>query len=125
MIACINARRRRRAGRNPYRGTGWLAGQTPAGHAPAQYTQSPYQQQQPPVGGYQAPPPQYGNQNSQGYGYGQPPQGQNQGYYGGQPQQQTGVELQSPEVAYHGQGGQNVYQPPAGPPPGKTDGIVR
>ena len=127
IIACINARRRRRAGRNPYRGTGWLAGQTPPGHAPAQYTQSPYQQQQQAAtsGGYQAPPPQYGGQQQDGGYYGQQQQqhqGSNQGYYGGQ---QQGVELQSPEVAYQGQAGQNVYQPPSGPPPGKGDGVVR
>lgn len=50
---------------------------------------------------------------------------QNDGYYGGQ---QSGVAV--PQNAYHpGTGGSNVYQPPAGPPPGKgtygADGVIR
>ena len=38
---CITARRRRRQGLSPYRGTGWAAGVPPPGHGPAQYTGAP------------------------------------------------------------------------------------
>ncbi|MCJ1426766.1 hypothetical protein MMC29_004669 [Sticta canariensis] len=113
-FACITARRRRRAGAVPYRGTGWAAGSTPAGHAPAQYTAP-----QPYYGGNnQQPPPVYGApQNQNYYGNG------NQGYFGGQ---QNGVELQQPQGAYRPSGGDAVYNQHAGAPPGKTgDGIMR
>ena len=121
--SCITARRRKRAGLNPYRGTGWAAGQTPFGHGPAQYTGGPAQQ------------PYFQPQSNNGYGTEQhqnppvysPPQygGQNQGYFGGQ---QSGIELQQPPNAYQSQsGGQPVYDAPQGPPPGKKfgDGVVR
>ena len=113
---CINARRRRRAGLNPYRGTGWLAGQTPPGHAPAQYTGGPPQP-------YfnNAPQPAF-NPNPPIYS---PPQTQPQGYFGGQ---QTGIELQQPNNSYQPQrGGEPVYGAPEGPPPAKRngDGIIR
>ena len=122
-LRCITARRRRAAGAVPFRGTGWAAGRTPAGHAPAQYTGS-----QPYHGGNQynsqapnAAPPVYsapGNQEYYGNG------GANQGYFGGQ---QSGIELQPPQGAYQPQrGGDAVYNPPAGPPPGKGgDGVIR
>ncbi|PGG99075.1 hypothetical protein AJ80_09407 [Polytolypa hystricis UAMH7299] len=94
-FACLSSRRRRRAGRQPFRGTGWAAGPHPP-HPPPQY---------------QPPPPQYTAQN----GYYPPNQhqghGENQGYFGGQ---QSGVELQPPQNAY-----QPVYAPPPGPPPNK------
>ncbi|KAI4259603.1 MAG: hypothetical protein LQ352_000671 [Teloschistes flavicans] len=115
-FACVTARRRRRQGMTPYRGTGWAGGRTPAGHAPAQYTGNQPSYGGPPVGqpAY-SPPPQ-----NQGY-YGN--SGLNQGYYGGQ--QQSGVELQQPDHSYQPQrGGDQVYNPPSGPPPGK-DGIIR
>ncbi|KAL9597377.1 MAG: hypothetical protein Q9219_005186 [cf. Caloplaca sp. 3 TL-2023] len=119
---CITARRRRRQGMTPYRGTGWAAGRTPPGHAPAQYTGA-----QPYYGG--GAPNQYNNQPAAQPVYSPPPnqnyygnQGSNQGYFGGQ---QSGVELQSPNNTYQPpRGGDQVYNPPAGPPPGK-DGIVR
>lgn len=96
----------------PFRGTGWAAG-APPGHGQAQYTG---------YGGNQgAPPPVYSAPPNQGYNYNQP-QGANQGYFGGQ---QNGVELQQPNSAYV-RGGQEVFAPPAGAPPGvKGDGIVR
>ncbi|MCJ1457862.1 hypothetical protein MMC28_008231 [Mycoblastus sanguinarius] len=108
-FSCINARRRRRQGMQPYRGTGWAAGRTPEGHGPAQYTGASASQPY-----YPNPaPPVYSPQQNQGYA--------NQGYFGGQ---QQGVELQQPENTY-----QPVYNyaPPAGPPPGKKDGdgIIR
>lgn len=114
---CITARRRRRAGNVPFRGTGWAAGRTPAGHAPAQYTGA-----QPYYGNNQQPPPVYGApQNQTYYGNDNP---SNQGYFGGQ---QSGVELQQPQGAYRPPGGGDpVYNPPAGAPPGKGgDGIIR
>ncbi|MCJ1466290.1 hypothetical protein MMC07_004909 [Pseudocyphellaria aurata] len=116
-FACITARRRRRAGNVPFRGTGWAAGRTPAGHGPAQYTGA-----QPYYGNNQQPPPVYGApQNQPYYGNGNP---SNQGYFGGQ---QSGVELQQPQGAYRPPGGgDSVYNPPAGAPPGKGgDGIIR
>ncbi|KAL8841936.1 MAG: hypothetical protein Q9170_000716 [Blastenia crenularia] len=115
LPSCVTARRRRRQGMTPYRGTGWAAGRTPAGHAPAQYTgaQPSYGNIQPTAQPVYAPPT---NQNYYGN------QGANQSYFGGQ---QSGVELQSPNNTYQPpRGGDQVYNPPAGPPPGK-DGIVR
>ncbi|KAL8691366.1 MAG: hypothetical protein Q9218_003386 [Villophora microphyllina] len=114
-FACVTARRRRRQGMTPYRGTGWAGGRTPAGHAPAQYTGNQPAYGGPPAGQpvYSPPPP------NQGY-YGN---NANQGYFGGQ--QQNGVELQQPDHSYQPQrGGDQVYSPPSGPPPGK-DGIIR
>lgn len=127
--SCVTARRRRRQGLTPYRGTGWAAGRPPAGHAPAQYTgnaqPAPSYNNQPgynpsyndnQTGGAPVYSPPPANQNYYGNG------GANQGYFGGQ---QSGVELQQPNNTYQPQrGGDQVYNPPAGPPPGK-DGIVR
>ncbi|MCJ1344502.1 hypothetical protein MMC31_002705 [Peltigera leucophlebia] len=116
IFACITARRRRAAGSVPYRGTGWAGGRPHAGqpqydasqpqpyYAGNQYPQSPPPNVAPPV---YVPP-------NQGYYGGD----QNHGYFGGQ---QTGVELQTPDHSYQPQtGGQPVYNPPAGPPPGKA-----
>ncbi|KAI9866448.1 MAG: hypothetical protein M1830_005926 [Pleopsidium flavum] len=118
LFACITARRRRRNGMNPYRGTGWLGGNTPPGHAPATYTgAAPY------YGAnttQNAPAPPYSPHPNQTY-YGNG----NQGYFGGQ---QSGIELQQPQSAYQpARGGDPVYNPPTGPPPGKKegDGIIR
>ncbi|PSN64241.1 hypothetical protein BS50DRAFT_678384 [Corynespora cassiicola Philippines] len=109
LCSCITARRRRKAGRQPFYGTGWAA--------PGQHNAQPYYNSN-----YPQPPPQYSAQPPQNSYY-----GQSQGYYGQQPygQQQNGVELQSPQPAYN-RGGDDVYAPPPGPPPGKGgDGIVR
>ena len=119
-FSCITARRRRRQGQQPWRGTGWAAGVPPPGHGPAQYTGAPPQQYN---GNPNAAAPPYSPPANQGY-YGQGyNSGSNQGYFGGQ---QQGVELQQPENAY-ARGGENVFSPPAGPPPGKKagDGIIR
>lgn len=97
-----SARRRRRLGRQPMYGTGWT-GRTPWGHGAAQYNPQ-YQQQQ----SYQPPPTYNAAQNAGGY------YGENQGYFGGR---QTDVEMQPPPNTYRG--GENVYQPPAGPPGAK------
>lgn len=100
---CLSARRRRAHGLQPYRGTGWI----PGAHGPAVYNPN-YQGPPPQQPYYASSPPTYTPQAG-GY-YGQ----QNQGYFGGQ---QTGVELQQPSNAYRG--GDNVYEPPTGPPPSK------
>lgn len=109
---CITARRRRRSGFIPYRGTGWAAGRFPPNQGPA-----PYNGPQQYYGGNQHPPPQAAappySPSHQGY-YGNT--GSNQGYFGGQ--QQTGVELQPPQNTFQPQrGGDAVYEPPSGPPP--------
>ncbi|MCJ1273379.1 hypothetical protein MMC21_001170 [Puttea exsequens] len=122
LFSCITARRRRRQGMTPWRGTGWAAGQTPAGHAPAQYTggAAPYYGNN----NNNAAAPPYSPTNQGYYGNQYNGGGTNQGYFGGG--QQQGVELQQPSNAY-ARGGENVYQPPVGPPPGKKegDGIIR
>ncbi|KAF2477839.1 uncharacterized protein BDR25DRAFT_187210, partial [Lindgomyces ingoldianus] len=105
LCSCFTARRRRRAGQNPFYGTGWAA-------RPGQYNQhaQPYYNNQ-----YSQPAPPYSAQPPQNSYY-----GANQAYYGQQPygQQQAGVELQPPQLV-HPRGGDDVYAPPSGPPPGK------
>lgn len=119
--SCLSARRRRKQGLTPFRGTGWAA----PGHGPVQYnpnatTQStqPYYQTQP-NSGWSQPAPAYSPPPNNTY-YGN---GENAGYYG----QQSGIEMQNqpsqPQTAYQPpRGGDYVYQPPPGPPPGKADG---
>ncbi|MCJ1445594.1 MAG: hypothetical protein MMC23_006099 [Stictis urceolatum] len=118
LFSCITARRRRRLGNQPFYGTGWAAG----GHGQPQYTnQQPYygNQQYPSQPsaqynqGWNQPPPQYGAQGTTGEHYGGYPKPDIPG-------QENGVELQQPNQAYQPQrGGESVYNPPAGPPPGK------
>lgn len=110
LFSCITARRRRRRGMQPFYGTGWVPGARPG--VP--------QQQQP----YGTAQPYYGNTTTNtGYGAPAPPYSPpNQGYYYGE--QQNGVELQAPQQS-HMRAGENVYEPPPGPPPGKKDHIVR
>ncbi|KAF7587936.1 hypothetical protein BBP40_006502 [Aspergillus hancockii] len=97
LFACYNARRRRTRGLRPHPGTAWLAGPPPYG----QHNQQPPHPYYADPNYQQPPPPQY------------TPQPQAYGYFGGQ---QTGIELQSPQNAYHN-GAERVYQPPPGPPP--------
>jgi len=124
-FSCLTARRRRRQGLSPYRGTGWAGNMYGGG-----YNNQPY-------GGNQYGNNQYGNNQ---YGanndtqsppvYSPPPKNQypaqggaNQGYFGGQ---QSGIELQAPGNSYQPQSGGNpVYAAPEGPPPGKGDRIIR
>jgi len=119
-LSCINSRRRRRQGIQPMYGTGWMAKPPPYGH----YNYPP--NNQPGTYNYAPAPPMY-TQNGP-----MPPQqtgntfNSNDGYYGHHGQQ-DGIELQQPASAYT-RGGENVYQAPMGPPPGKKlegDGIVR
>jgi len=108
LLGCINSRRRRKRGLAPRYGTGWMAPKY--GHN---------------TGAYVPPPPQYSATPMQNYpqGHTQQPQytGQtfnsNEGYYGGHSE---GV-AQPPNTYYpqRGVGGEDVYEPPTGPPPGK------
>lgn len=111
LCSCITARRRRKAGRQPFYGTGWAA-------RPGNNNAQPYYGNNNNATnnyGAQQPAPPYTAPNSNAGYYGG---GQNQGYYG----QQNGVELQSPQPTY---GGNGQYAPPPGPPPGKGDGYIR
>ncbi|KAF9733298.1 hypothetical protein PMIN06_007500 [Paraphaeosphaeria minitans] len=116
MCSCLTARRRRKAGRQPFYGTGWAS--RPGGNAQPYYNNNNYSQ----------PPPQYTPQPQQGSHYGT---GVNQGYYGNNGQQPypygqaNGVELQQPQQSHLARGGEDVYSPPPGPPPTKGDGIIR
>jgi hypothetical protein len=105
--SCFSARRRRRAGRQPFYGTGW-AGRAPPGHGQAQYNPSYQQTQQ----AQTQAPPTYGQTEPHGGYYGN---GENQAYFGGR---QNDVEMQPPQNAYRG--GDSGYQPPPGPPPNKV-----
>ncbi|KAF1848253.1 uncharacterized protein K460DRAFT_403548 [Cucurbitaria berberidis CBS 394.84] len=110
VCSCLTARRRRKAGRQPFYGTGWAARPGQGTNAQPYYNNN-YNTQQPapPYSATTAPTSNQGYYNN----------GANQGYYG----QQNGVELQSPQPTY---GGNAQYAPPPGPPPGKGgDGIVR
>nr|OQO30132.1 hypothetical protein B0A51_02872 [Rachicladosporium sp. CCFEE 5018] len=102
VFSCITARRRRKNGHAPFRGTGWTLGRTPAGHAPAQYNSAA-----PQYGNQQTQQPYYNNSNNPPPAYGQ---GANAGYYGNN--NNNPIELQQPEQAYGG-----AYAPPKGPPP--------
>ncbi|EMD66287.1 hypothetical protein COCSADRAFT_179604 [Bipolaris sorokiniana ND90Pr] len=99
FCSCLTARRRRKAGRKPFYGTGWAAR---PGQNNNQYNAQPYYANQP------APPYDAATNNNNGYYSG----GANQNYYG----QQNGVELQQPQPSYGGGG----YAPPPGPPPAKA-----
>jgi hypothetical protein len=104
---CITARRRRKAGRQPYYGTGWLARNGQYGNnAQPYYNNGNNNNNQ-----YSQPAPPYSQQPQQNY---------NGGYYGNQYGQQQGVELQSPQAAYNPTGGDHTFTPPPGPPPGKV-----
>lgn len=130
-------RRRRRLGRQPMYGTGWI----PYNH-PSHYANHPSNQNNPNNPNYQNQqntPPKYGDPN-----YAPPPPYQGQqstgqtfnsadGYYGhGGANGGQGIELQQPSSSYQpqrermgddagdiGVGGSNVYDAPVGPPPAK------
>ena len=101
-------------------GTGWI----PAGHKYGGGQNGPtnYYPNQPYNGGA-APPyePPIGNHNTGNIF------NSNDGYYGNQGYgRQTGIELQQPTISYQPQrGGDTVYDAPQGPPPGKSDYVVR
>ena len=118
LFSCISARRRRRRGMQPYRGTGWLG--TPAGHGQAQYNPQYGAQQQP---NWPQQEQTYGQGQSGGYyNYNQqtnaPPayDPANRGYFGSEPATtthntgSTGVyEMQPPNHApNYGQGAPEV-----------------
>ncbi|KAK4613835.1 hypothetical protein CLAFUW4_09226 [Fulvia fulva] len=110
-FSCVSARRRRRFGAQPYRGTGWALGRTPAGHNAPTYNSQPYYAQH--ANQYQQPQPYYNNSHNPPP-YTPPP---NNGYYG-----QNDVELQQPQQAYGGyrSGEAPAYEPPKGAPPGRV-----
>jgi len=91
---CLSARRRRRQGYAPYRGTGW------ASHGPVTYNNTQPQTELP----NQAP--NYNNSNNPPPAYAPPATN----YYGNN----QGIELQQPSAVYQG-----AYAPPKDPPPGK------
>jgi hypothetical protein len=94
--SCLSARRRRKLGYQPYKGTAWTLGRQ----------QQPVQQQQPYYNNSNNPAPQHN-------GAPQYNTGGNQGYYG------NDAGVQQPTAAYGGyNSGQPVYAPPAGKPPG-------
>jgi hypothetical protein len=100
--SCLTARRRRKLGYQPYKGTAWTLGRTPAGHGAANYNPN-YQQQQ-------TQQPYYNNSNNPAPQYNT---GGNNGYYGNE------AGVQQPPASYGGyNSGQPVYAPPAGKPPG-------
>lgn len=111
LHSCFSAKKRRRAGRQPFYGTGW-AGNTPFGHGQPQYNPN-YQSQQ------QAPPTYNQTQNPGGYygggAGGGGGGGEAQSYFGGR---QTDVEMNAPQNTYN-RGGDSGYAPPPGPPPSK------
>jgi len=118
-LSCINSRRRRRRGVAPMYGTAWMAAPPPYGQQ-QQYPNQPYNgAHAPPM--YSPPgvvPQQTGNTFNS-----------NDGYYGHHQYQgqNNDIELQQPASAYQ-RGGENVYQAPMGPPPGKKsqgDGVIR
>ncbi|GAM85560.1 hypothetical protein ANO11243_035670 [Dothideomycetidae sp. 11243] len=95
LFSCITARRRRKLGMQPFRGTGWAAGRPPPGHGAATYN--------PNAGNFQMEQPVYNDPTQQPYNSAPPAYG---GYYGN-----SGVT--QPQAAHTG----DHYKPPAGPPP--------
>ncbi|CAI6335249.1 unnamed protein product [Periconia digitata] len=117
LCSCLSARRRRKAGRQPFYGTGWAARPGNQPYYNQQHSAQPYYNNN--GQNYAQPPPQYTPQPQYG--------AQNQGYYGAQQPkygQENGVELQQPQPTYN-RGPEAEYAPPPGPPPAKNDGIVR
>ncbi|WPH00147.1 Hypothetical protein R9X50_00297000 [Acrodontium crateriforme] len=104
VFSCCTARRRRKQGYAPYRGTGWALGGASTGqYNNSQQYQQPHNMNQVPSGGY------YGNNASAPPVY-NAPGGANTDYYGGQ---RNDIQLQQPPQSYGG------YAPPKGPPPGR------
>lgn len=110
---CITNRRRRAHGLPPMYGTGWMAGKPPAGQQNGNvhyYPNQPYYAAPMPAPPY-SPPVAY-QQTGNTFN-------SNDGYYGA-PYAHGGIELQPPQNVYSPQrGGDPVYSPPPGPPPGK------
>lgn len=112
LFSCFNSRRRRRAGRAPMYGTGWLPYHNSPNYNPNVANPPKYGEP-----GYHPPPPYIPGQAT-GTTF-----NSNEGYYGnhGGNGGQQGIELQQPSSSYQPQrGGDPVYDAPAGPPPGKA-----
>ncbi|WYZ34702.1 hypothetical protein EsH8_I_000978 [Colletotrichum jinshuiense] len=119
LLGCMNSRRRRKRGVQPFYGTGWMSNNNNKHNQGTYAYNQPYNGQQQgyggyppqPQGAYQAPPPAYGQAQQQPQ-YTGTTFNPNDGYYGGH---NEGIHLQQPQNAYQ----RDVYTPPAGPPPGK------
>ncbi|GAB7360955.1 hypothetical protein MBLNU230_g0938t1 [Neophaeotheca triangularis] len=121
LFSCITARRRRKRGYQPYRGTGWTLGRTPPGHGPATYNASPYYGNQQSHGTTHAQPYYNNSNNPPPPAYPGPNNGAAQSYYGN-----NDMELQQPNNTYQGYNrGNSDYSAPPGPPPNHKDGIIR
>ncbi|KAI3400420.1 hypothetical protein diail_3041 [Diaporthe ilicicola] len=119
--SCISNRRRRRRGMHPRYGTGWMMGGAQPGQP--QYGNGWFGQnknnQQPQH--QQPPPPQYTPaQGPMGNQYTGQTFNSNEGYYGHHNNNNNDIPLQQPGSSYYPRGGDNVYEPPAGPPPTKA-----
>ncbi|KAJ0121636.1 Protein RCR2 [Diaporthe amygdali] len=123
--SCISNRRRRRAGMNPRYGTGWMMpgqqygnGQQPQ-YGNGWFGQNKYNNNQQPQY-QQPPPPQYTPANGPVPNqYTGQTFNSNEGYYG-QHNNNNDIPLQQPGSSYYPRGGDNVYEPPTGPPPAKS-----
>ncbi|KAK1460644.1 hypothetical protein CCUS01_08749 [Colletotrichum cuscutae] len=118
LLGCMNSRRRRKRGVQPFYGTGWMSNNNKHNQQGTYAYNQPYNGQQqgyagyPQQGGaYQNPPPAYGPAQQQPQ-YTGTTFNPNDGYYGGH---NEGIHLQQPQNAYQ----RDSYAAPAGPPPGK------
>jgi len=113
LVGCFNSRRRRKQGLAPRYGTGWMAPASKFGNNQGHYAPPPPQYSATPMNNY--PQNNYPQQQPQHTGQ---TFNSNEGYYGGH---NEGVA--PPPNSYYppqrNMGGDNVYAPPAGPPPGK------
>lgn len=105
----------------PRYGTGWMM----PGGQPGQpqygngwFGQNKFNNQQPQY--QQPPPPQYtpAQQGPVGNQYTGQTFNSNEGYYG--QHNNNDIPLQQPGSSYYPRGGDNVYEPPTGPPPAKA-----
>ncbi|KAK0252735.1 hypothetical protein LTR29_002680 [Friedmanniomyces endolithicus] len=108
LFSCLTARRRRKMGYQPYRGTGWALGRAPPGHGQATYDARPQQEQ--------TAMPHYNNNSNSPYNANPPAYGAAGDYYGG-----NNVEMQPPQPVYGANQARKAdqYAPPMGPPPGR------
>lgn len=116
---CLSNRRRRRRGVQPRYGTGWMM---PGPQQPPQYGNGWFGQHGKGNGNVNnnvnnPPPPQYTPAAPVGSQYTGQTFNTDEGYYG---HHNNDIPLQQPSSSYHPHGGNNVYEPPAGPPPGKA-----
>jgi hypothetical protein len=127
--SCISNRRRRKRGMHPRYGTGWMMpGAQHANGQQPQYSNGWFgsnkynnnNNQQPQY--QQPPPPQYTPaQGAVPNQYTGQTFSSNEGYYGQHNNNNNSdIPLQQPTSSYYPRGGDNVYEPPTGPPPAKS-----